>query len=82
VQLVDTGAPVARQTRRILAQAGTLAPEPASAHPDALAGPAQIQLMTTGQLGALQSAPCAGWTCRPTAAARSMCRCMRSLPTR
>jgi glutamate racemase len=56
VQLVDTGAPVARQTRRILAQAGTLAPEPASAHPDALAGPAQIQLMTTGQLGALQSA--------------------------
>ena len=56
VQLVDTGAPVARQTRRILAQAGTLAPEPAAAEPDALAGPAQIQLMTTGRLDALQSA--------------------------
>lgn len=56
VHLVDTGAPVARQTRRILTQAGTLAPEPATALPDALAGPAQIQLMTTGPLDALQSA--------------------------
>ncbi|MDR2327250.1 MAG: glutamate racemase [Acidovorax sp.] len=55
VQLIDTGAPVARQTRRLLAAAGHLAPEPAGAPANALAGPAQLQLMTTGSLAALQS---------------------------
>ena len=55
VQLVDTGAAVARQTRRMLEQSGTLAPEPTDAPADLLAGPAQIQLMTTGSLSALQS---------------------------
>lgn len=55
VQLVDTGAAVARQTRRLLAQAGRL--RSATALPaDALAGPAQIQLQTTGALAALQAA--------------------------
>ena len=59
VHLIDTGAPVARQTRRILTQAGTLAPEPADATdaaPHALAGASQICLMTTGALDALHSA--------------------------
>lgn len=56
VQLIDTGAPVARQTRRLLAAAGHLAPEPAEAAANALAGPAQLRLMTTGSLAALQSA--------------------------
>lgn len=48
VQLIDTGAPVARQVRRLLAQAGRLAPENQSAP--------QIQLFTTGGLGSLQAA--------------------------
>lgn len=56
VQLVDTGAPVARQTRRLLATAGSLAPEPAVTPEAALAGPAQLQLLSTGSLAALQSA--------------------------
>lgn len=56
VQLIDTGAPVARQTRRLLAAAGHLAPEPAATPEHAVAGPAQLQLMTTGSLAALQSA--------------------------
>jgi len=55
VQLIDTGAPVARQTRRMLDKARTLAPEPATADA-ALAGAAHIQLLTTGSLAALQSA--------------------------
>ncbi|ABM43008.1 glutamate racemase [Diaphorobacter sp. C33] len=54
VQIIDTGAPVARQTRRILDQAGALAPEHAA--DGAPAAPGHIQLYTTGQLAALQSA--------------------------
>ncbi|PZU41377.1 MAG: glutamate racemase, partial [Acidovorax sp.] len=54
VQIIDTGAPVARQTRRILDQAHTLAPEHAA--DGAPAAPGHIQLYTTGQLAALQSA--------------------------
>lgn len=56
VQLIDTGAPVARQTRRILAQQGALQAEPDNAPMGAIAGAAQIKLMTTGRLEALQSA--------------------------
>ncbi|MNE94052.1 hypothetical protein D3C80_1919760 [compost metagenome] len=48
MQLIDTGAPVARQVRRLLDQAGRLAPENPSAP--------QIQLFTTGGLGSLQAA--------------------------
>lgn len=56
VQLMDTGAPVARQTRRMLAKAGTLQDEPAVAGGPSMAGPAQITLMTTGNLLSLQAA--------------------------
>jgi len=49
VQILDTGAAVARQTRRILAQAGTLADEYTAA-------PGHVRLYTTGQLAALQAA--------------------------
>lgn len=54
VQLIDTGAAVARQTRRILTQAGTLAPEQAPDGQPAAPGP--VELYTTGQLAALQAA--------------------------
>ena len=62
IQFLDTSAPVARQTRRMLQQANALAPEPvASLAPDSeqatpLAGAEQIQLLTTGALSALQAA--------------------------
>ena len=49
VQLIDTGAAVARQTRRILAQAGALAPETEGAS-------GRIALYTTGPMHALQAA--------------------------
>lgn len=48
VQLIDTGAPVARQVRRLLAQAGMLAPESRSAP--------RIELFATGGLSSLQAA--------------------------
>lgn len=51
VQIIDTGAPVARQTRRLLAQAGALAPE---SLPGDAAG--AVQLQTTGALPPLQAA--------------------------
>lgn len=51
VQLIDTGVPVAQQTRRLLAKTGMLAPPGA---PDA-ATP-QVQLFATGGLGSLQAA--------------------------
>ena len=54
VQILDTGAAVARQTRRILAQRGTLAPEQAADGQPA--APGQVRLYTTGQLAALQAA--------------------------
>lgn len=56
IQLLDTGAPVARQTRRILEGQSILAP---AAGPDSeatLAGAAQIRLLTTGSHAALQAA--------------------------
>ena len=47
IQLLDTGAPVARQTRRMLEQRTLLANE---------SQPQQVQLQTTGTLSALQAA--------------------------
>ena len=69
VQLIDTGAPVARQTRRLLAQAGHLRAEPGEAA--ALAGAEQIQLMTTGSLPALQAAA-ARWLALPVSCCASV----------
>ena len=54
VLILDTGAAVARQTRRILTQAAALAPEQAADGEPA--APGRISLYTTGQLGALQAA--------------------------
>lgn len=51
VQLVSTGAPVARQTRRLLEAGGLLYAGPA---PQTLAG--RLQLFTTGDLAGLQAA--------------------------
>lgn len=69
VQLIDTGAPVARQTRRLLAQAGHLRAEPGEAA--ALAGAEQIQLMTTGSVPALQAAA-ARWLALPVSCCASV----------
>ncbi|NMM87812.1 glutamate racemase [Rhodococcus sp. SRB_17] len=53
VRFIETGEPVARQTRRLLQSAGLLAKEPlGGAH----AGPPPVQLLTTGALGPLQAA--------------------------
>lgn len=49
VRLIDTGEPVARQTRRLLQAAGTLAPENGAPAP-------AITLLTTGALAPLQNA--------------------------
>lgn len=54
IQLLDTGAPVARQTRRMLEQRILLAPE-AHSHSNQ-ARPEQVQLLTTGVLSALEAA--------------------------
>ena len=54
VKLMDTGEPVARQTRRLLEAAGLLAPAPGiatSAHAEDA-----VQLLTTGPLAPLQAA--------------------------
>lgn len=57
VQLIDTGAAVARQTRRLLDKAQMLSPpESVNAPTTAYAQAAQIRLMTTGALSALQAA--------------------------
>lgn len=56
VQLIDTGAAVARQTRRLLEKNQTLRPEPDGAPTQALAQAAQIQLMTTGSVASLEAA--------------------------
>lgn len=49
VQLVSTGAPVARQTRRLLTAAGLLSPNSSAAAPN-------MRLLTTGDLRGLQAA--------------------------
>lgn len=65
VQLIDTGAAVARQTRRLLAQGDQLRlASPAGAQ--SLAQAAQIQLYTTGSLASLQAAA-ARWLALPAA---------------
>jgi glutamate racemase len=51
VQLVSTGAPVARQTRRLLEAGGLLRSGPAP-----LTAAARVQLLTTGDLAGLQAA--------------------------
>ena len=56
VQLIDTGAPVARQVRRLLDKAQLLHPRGATQDAHTLAGASQIHLMTTGKLPALQAA--------------------------
>ena len=56
IQFLDTGAPVARQTRRMLEQHHTLVTEIKAASNEVIAGAGQIQLMTTGSLSALQAA--------------------------
>ncbi|MEG0052543.1 MAG: glutamate racemase [Comamonas sp.] len=56
IQFLDTGAPVARQTRRMLEQHQTLLTEIKTASDEVIAGAGQIQLMTTGSLRALQAA--------------------------
>ncbi len=52
IQLIDTGGPVARQTKRLLTQAGTLAAETTA---DTLAAE-KIRLYATGGLNSLQAA--------------------------
>lgn len=57
IQLIDTGAAVARQTRRVLQAQGMLAAEPSAAGLELeLAPSVQVELATTGSLRALQAA--------------------------
>ena len=51
IHIIDTGAPVARQTRRILTQRDMLAAES-----EPVAKPADLHLYTTGRLSALEAA--------------------------
>lgn len=60
VQLIDTGAAVARQTRRMLDKVGGLAAPAAQS----MAVPDQLQLLTTGSLPSLQAAA-ARWLAVP-----------------
>lgn len=66
IHLIATGDPVARQTRRLLQAAGTLAP------PEAIAAPhTAVQLYTTGTLAALQTAA-ARWLQLPTSCCQAI----------
>ncbi|OUM00290.1 glutamate racemase [Variovorax sp. JS1663] len=56
VRFIDTGAPVAQQTRRLLAQAGQLASD----------GDGAVMLVSSGEPGALDAAA-ARWLARPVA---------------
>lgn len=62
VQLVETGAPVARQTRRLLAQAGRLAPDTQAA---------ALALLATGEPRQLQAAA-ARWLAQPAGIAQAV----------
>ena len=55
VQFIETGEPVARQTRRLLEAAGLLALPP-SGQPTSLEGPEPVQLLTTGPVAMMQAA--------------------------
>lgn len=56
VQLLEAGAPVARQTRRLLEQHGLLAPSPAERPPHGPAAPTFNRYYSTGEPAALASA--------------------------
>lgn len=56
VHLIDTGAPVARQTRRLLERGHLLRPVPPDMPAPDVAGAAQIRLLTTGSVAALEAA--------------------------
>lgn len=56
VLLIDTGAAVARQTRRLLGTALALRAEPPVPQVQSIACAEQIQLMTTWQVASLQAA--------------------------
>ena len=58
VQFIDTGAPVAQQTRRLLTQAGQLADD----------GPGGVRLQSSGSLASLEAAA-ARWLAAPAALA-------------
>ena len=55
VQFIETGEPVARQTRRLLEAAGLLALPP-SERPTSPEGPEPVQLLTTGPVAMMQAA--------------------------
>lgn len=55
VQFIETGEPVARQTRRLLEAAGLLA-LPSSEQPTSPEGPEPVQLLTTGPVAMMQAA--------------------------
>ena len=55
VQFIETGEPVARQTRRLLEAAGLLALPP-SGQPTSPEGPEPVQLLTTGPVAMMQAA--------------------------
>ena len=55
VQIIETGEPVARQTRRLLEAAGLLALPP-SEQPTSPEGPEPVQLLTTGPVAMMQAA--------------------------
>lgn len=55
VQFIETGEPVARQTRRLLEAAGLLALPP-SEQPTSPEGPESVQLLTTGPVAMMQAA--------------------------
>ena len=55
VQFIETGEPVARQTRRLLEAAGLLALPP-SEQPTSPEGPEPVQLLTTGPVAMMQAA--------------------------
>ena len=55
VQFIETGEPVARQTRRLLEAAGLLALPP-SKQPTSPEGPESVQLLTTGPVAMMQAA--------------------------
>ena len=55
VQFIETGEPVARQTRRLLEAAGLLA-LPRSEQPTSPEGPEPVQLLTTGPVAMMQAA--------------------------
>ncbi|AIJ45841.1 glutamate racemase [Comamonas testosteroni] len=75
IQFLDTGAPVARQTRRMLEQRHLLGPETDGSRQ--LAQAEQIRLMTTGRLTAMQAAA-QRWLDLPAACSQAVSVCSPS----